>query len=925
MSSYGARPVLPPGVKVDFNALKPPPGYTPGLGRGAAGFTTRSDIGPSMPAPDIPDARQSKAEEEAQQPDDGANFDEFMGNDAGVFAGGALDEEDREADTIWEQIDERMDERRRQRRELKEKEEMERFREENPKIAEQFADLKRKLAQITEAEWESIPDIGDYTIKKQKRMQQFVPAPDSLLARAVMSSQTASALDAQAMSAMSGGQTSSLMESEIGTRTDLTAIGAGRNTVVQLKLDRASDSVTGQTVVDPKGYLTDLKSIVVKSDAEISDIKKARLLLKSVINTNPKHAPGWIAAARLEEVAGQVAKARELIIKGCELCPGSEDVWLEAARLQTPENAKAILARGVASIPNSVKLWIAAAQLENDTSARKRVLLRALERIPQSVRLWKAVVEISDEEDARILLSRAVECCPQHVELWLALARLETYSNAQKVLNRARQAVPTSAEVWLTASKLEEAQGKPGMPAKIIPRSLKSLASNGVVIDREWWLKEAEAAEKLQPPMTATCRAIVSAVVGLGVEEEDREHTWLADAEEFARRGAVETARALYETATQTFPGREDIWRKAAELEKLYGSTDSLDALLRKAVQYCPQSEVLWLMAAKERWLGGDVASARSILEEAFIRNPDSEEIWLAAFKVEFQSEEFERARIILAKARDHPPASTSRVWMKSAVLERAVGEVGSERDILKQAIALFPKAWKLHIMLGQLEERVGAFKDAREAYLKGTVECPDIAPLWIAAARLEESQGSLGRCRAILEQARLKVPKNEDLWLAAIRTELRSGNSRMADTLMAKALQECPTSGRLWAENVATAPRPQRKSRSVDALKKCHDDPFVIAAVAGLFWQDRKIEKARSWLTKAVTLDPDIGDFWAQLYKFECQYGNADSVNDVLKRCKSAEPHHGEVWQRIAKDPSNAHASVESIVKQVASLIDVC
>ena len=57
----------------------------------------------------------------------------------------------------------------------------------------------------------------------------------------------------------------------------------------------------------------------VSSDAEISDIKKARLLLKSVINTNPKHAPGWIAAARLEEVAGKLAQARELIMKvgGC--------------------------------------------------------------------------------------------------------------------------------------------------------------------------------------------------------------------------------------------------------------------------------------------------------------------------------------------------------------------------------------------------------------------------------------------------------------------------------------------------------------------------------------------------------------------------------------------------------------------------------
>jgi len=376
-------------VKVDFNSLKPPPGYVAGIGRGAAGFTTRSDIGPSMPAPDMP-------HDEAKETADETQFDEFMGNDTGVFAGGVVDEEDKEADAIWEQIDDRMDERRRRQREDKEKQGMEKFRVENPKISEQFADLKRKLGELVDADWEAIPDIGDYTAKKMKN-EQFVPVPDSMLARAAGANETVAALDAKAMA---GG-----LETPLGgTTTDLSAIGAGRNTVVQLKLDRISDSVSGQTVVDPKGYLTDLKSVALKSDSEISDIKKARLLLKSVINTNPRHAPGWIAAARLEEVAGRLPQARELITKGCELCPGSEDVWLEASRLQTLENAKAVLARGVAALPNSIKIWMQAARMETSDAAKKRVLLRALERIPQSVRLWKAVVEISDEDDARILL-----------------------------------------------------------------------------------------------------------------------------------------------------------------------------------------------------------------------------------------------------------------------------------------------------------------------------------------------------------------------------------------------------------------------------------------------------------------------------------------------------------------------------------------
>jgi pre-mRNA-processing factor 6 len=58
------------------------------------------------------------------------------------------------------------------------------------------------------------------------------------------------------------------------------------------------------------------------------------LLLKSVITTNPHHGPGWIAAARLEEKAGKLQTARTIIAEGCEKCPSSEDVWLEAARLQ---------------------------------------------------------------------------------------------------------------------------------------------------------------------------------------------------------------------------------------------------------------------------------------------------------------------------------------------------------------------------------------------------------------------------------------------------------------------------------------------------------------------------------------------------------------------------------------------------------------
>ncbi|KAG4108716.1 PRP1 splicing factor, N-terminal-domain-containing protein [Neocallimastix lanati (nom. inval.)] len=906
-------------VVKDFMQRQPPPNYVAGLGRGATGFTTRSDIGPARESSEITPAQAEKFKDEQNEEDDGDNQD--LDNETGLFSTAPYEADDEEADQIYGEIDKKMDERRKKRREERERQELLKFRAERPKIQQQFADLKRGLSVITDEEWNNIPEVGDLVRKKSRKSaaqnnmrERYTPVPDSVLRSATQSTEYVSQLDSRQQ--LYGGLTT-----PADTTTDFEQFGRARDKVLGIKLDQISDSVTGQTTIDPKGYLTDLNSIVVKSDAEISDMKKARMLLKSVITTNPKNAPGWIAAARLEEFAGKIVAARDIIAKGCEECPKSEDVWLEAARLNNVDNAKIILANAVKHIPQSVRLWLRAMSLETDVRNKKRVIRRSLEFIPNSVKLWKTAISMEeDPNDAKILLSRAVECVPLSVELWLAFARLEKdYHNAKIILNKAGRLLPTSFELYIAAARLEEEQGNEERLDKIIKNSYKKFSISSNILDREQWLKEAEKCE--QEEHVSTCQAIIRNTIGLGLEEEDKKATWMEDAESCIAHGTYETARAIYAYALKEFPNKKSIWRRAAFLEKAHGTREQLEELLQKAVKHCPQAEVLWLMGAKEKWLAGDIDGARGILEEAFRANPNSEQIWLAAIKLESENGEHSRARILLENARES--ASTERVWMKSVVLERQLKNYDAALELLKTAVVKYPKFDKLWMIYGQIyQDDLKDLSEARQYYNKGLKNCPKSIPLWLLASRLEEQAGLLIKARATLEKGRLLNPKIPELWCEAVRVENRGGNTSMAKALIAKALQECPSSGLLWSEAILMEPRPQRKSRSTDALKKTDNHPQVIVTVARLFWAERKVDKARNWFNRAVKTDADIGDHWAWYLKFEMQHGDSPKQLNVIKRCVEAEPHHGELWCKVSKSMANVGKTTEQILLEVTSQI---
>jgi pre-mRNA-processing factor 6 len=159
---------------------------------------------------------------------------------------------------------------------------------------------------------------------------------------------------------------------------------------------------------------------------------------------------------------------------------------------------------------------------------------------------------------------------------------------------------------------------------------------------------------------------------------------------------------------------------------------------------------------------------------------------------------------------------------------------------------------------------------------------------------------------------------------------------------LTSTAMQECPASPLLWSMAIFMEQPQQRKGRSVDALKKAGEHPAVIVAVARLFWGERKIEKTRQWMQNAITADADYGDAWGWWLKFERQHGEqvrrfysprvpstrADKVvqerqEAVIAKCQAAAPHHGPVWQAVAKDLGNGGLSTRDILGLVADRLE--
>lgn len=811
----------------------------------------------------------------------------------------------------------------------------------NPKIQQQFADLKRGLSSLSEEEWANLPEPGDLT-RKNKRVKadrmanaRHYAVPDSVIAGARDSMQMDTTVQDDG-----GVANGSAPDAVDGTLTDFRSIGQARDKVLQLRLDQATNQENGtstssgtSTTIDPKGYLTSLtKSELKAGEVEVADVNRVRVLLDSVIKTNKYHAPGHIALCRLESVAGRTVAARKAIMRGAELCPTSEDLWQEAITVHQEgdnHNAKVIAASALKACPMSTQLWLRAMSLESDPNSKRRVLRKALDLIPKSVQLWKQLINLQeDTNEARLLMAKATEECPFSVELHIGLANVE-FENGNKeaamtVLNKARSLIPTSHDIWCAAIKLSEAIGR--QPDRVAKAAVNSLVQNSAMLKREEWIAEAEKCEAESAPRSATAIIKETLAWGLDPDDEDLKKIFLDDAEASVQREKYITARAIFAYLIRLFPTSKTVWKKSLEFEKLHGSQDEYWRLLEKSCEACPDAEEFWIMNSRAKWDAGEKTEARRVLARSF-QQSNNENVILSAVELEVKDGQIPEAVQLLETARQE--AGTNRIWYVSVDFARKYGAAtGTNKneialDLVNKGLQLYPSEPRLHMQKGQIYSSMGKIPQARNAYSVGTQVCKTSVPLYLLLSRLEESQDLITKARSVLERGALNT-KSQFIALEGVRLERRAGNIAQAKTLMARALQQFPTSGPIWSENIwHLEDRTKRKPRSLEAIKKVDNDPSLFVAVARVFWTERKLDKAASWFEKAILLDPDLGDTWGWYWRFLGEHGTDEKKAEVLDKIRQQEPRHGEVWASVRKDPDNVGIGVEGTLKKVVARLD--
>ncbi|CCE65679.1 hypothetical protein TPHA_0M01050 [Tetrapisispora phaffii CBS 4417] len=857
-----------------FLDKKPPPGYVPGIGRGATGFSTRGS---------------KKGNESNVIPK------RFNNNSI------ELDPADLEAENIFTNIDKKLANRNRKKASKKDIDE-----------ATNFIDLKTNLSKVSNTEWLHLPEATDITRRnKRQRLEEqmnrkFFAAPDTLLSSAKGSNSHA---------------------------LDLSKLTEEREKLLGTIIDTAVDIKKNDSVSETTDYLDALDDIHEKdlsdnynNESSKEAKEKMRAILKSYRKSDPRNPDSWIASARLEKNCRNIKLAQKLLNEGCRNCPKSEEIWLENIKLNENNNAlcRTIVTRGIQYNLQSLNLWLKAIDLESDNNNKQILLRKAITKLPKKEELWELAADYETDMNEKIkILLKAVEFVPYSINLWIKLINSQPYEGAKKSLISAKNMLPKEYKLCVISLSLEEKFNDNCTLEeliKIADNCFEKLFLNGVKITFEKWLEEAHILEK-QYKFLKSAEAIIMKSLSVCNSEEPLSNI-------IAKFRKLEDSYCKvigFKYVLSIDPSQYNVLtlmkRTCETLNKLEIFYSTFETILfsnpfDKESNIIRKHPILSLIYAKEIWrYNYDPEKALMILNKSIEVVPENVDMWTAKLKILCELGNFNEVESVFEKSinilKSYKNNDIVKIYYKHINYLRFRQLNMEALNLLeKEYIVLFPKDVKLKLQRSQIYRDLGQYEEACKQ-LKLDIESLPFEPkLSIALSEINESYlNKVTLARSNLDLSIVKNPSSSELYLGKINLEKRSGNLKQVEYILSQSFSKFPNDVDLWVEKLLLVNDKKsitKKGLFQDALKNTKNNFKILLQIGISFFNDLQYTTSLKWIERSIKSNPKYGDSWIWLSR--CYIKLKKPLDTCLEQVNKNEPKYGKEWIKISKGISTQY-----------------
>ena len=685
-----------------------------------------------------------------------------------------------------------MDQRRKNIKEKNELINLKRNRNEQPTIRQAFSSLKNDLKTLTQADWESIPDIKDFTLKKRK-IERYTPITDT-----------------EILSALNDTITPIQEKKEEG----LENVGKAKNSILKLLIDKigAGENLEKNSV-DRMSYLNELNILnkdtlvnPLNSFGYIQDMKKAKLLLNNLINTNPYNPLSWISAARLEELDNQSCNARDILSRAVNKIKDSEDLWLEYSRVNNNDNAKAkeILRQGIKNLPKSEKLYLELINKENNVNEKKKIIKKCIfEDFPTSEKLWNNLIELekNNEEVYKKLLLKSTEYLPNAINNWILLSKQCEYEEAKNILLKAMKINNNSLELKFEYLFFEEENKKENDLKKIF----NNLFDNINEINNDELIKYACEAEKRK--CLISCEIIINSSVNNIRKKNNYKKTkniFKKIIEDLKTKNYIfiHTIKQIYINLLKLNDNKDiELWIKYIDFIKTNISIEEIEKIFREALSKETKDvykETFYLIYAKILKDNDKIEKAIELLKEGYSKlNKDN--ILYALIKLNDMKKLYKENINLLKNAIQKETFNKNKNIIISLIKEYInLNDIKEALNECNFGIKNFPLIDEFYLLNTDLllikdNKDKNSLKEAVNILRNGIKMIPDSYKLYIKLSNVLFELELFNQARAVIDKGlgNKKLSDCIELYKEQVILEMKMGNKMIAKNLLDKALQK--------------------------------------------------------------------------------------------------------------------------------------